>query len=679
MSRIESGVETPPAKYIRFCSHANVNTDWSDRSPIMDSHISISFSDDDTRYSSGLDAYYTRYHDSTPPPTRQTSVSLGAESEPALRLICQSSSPVRPAASSPPTPESVTLAAESYRIDLAEHPVKQSLRTFGSLSSRRSGTVSPSSTPVPRLALPQEEFPVKYHRAERDFEIKHPSPRRLGSHPVLLHRAPSMAASLGMRSFSDSPGPPPPKSPLRLCRDPRSIEGLISASREARKATPKMAPSIKTVSEYASDMDPPPIVASVTTDCTGPIKRPKSRERNPNKYPLYPMSRRDREERTRQRKIRDKPDFAIDSVVNAPTLPARRLRKARPQIQIPDFKPASLATRTSSSASSSASWKKVTDDTLSPVSTVPSQDEKSCGEGKTGYSPKSPTSSDGSPNSTGAPLSPVMLVAEEVTVPKARSTPKPTRLILRGEGSKYAPRPRSASMSRTALKRRSKGSAASTSRPSTPDASKARVRKDTTPPLPSPPPNRALPPTPPASGSEVIKKQKPTSKRPSPTDSNTKELPLPPGEPLSPPPLQLRHQHLPSSSFSKGLPHITTQDLRTATSSTSSNNNNNNANRAAARIDARLERLEALEKQNALLNAALMAVLRTNGAFNTGPLVQGLGLGEALEGERSAPMGWENRVSRRNTATTAAGRHAASSSNGSASLDLYLSTRREGS
>jgi hypothetical protein len=638
---------------------------------VSDSHVSISFTDD-TRYSCGLDEYYTHFPGSSPPPTRQPSVSLGAEIEPAIRLICQSSSPVRPAASSPPTPESATLAAESYRFDLPEHPAKRSPDAFGSMSSQRSGTVSPSSSILPRLALPQEEFPVKYHRAERDFEIKHPSPRRLGSHPVLMHRTPSMAASLGMRSFSDSPGPPPPKSPLRLCRDPRSIEGLMSASREAHKATPKMAPSIKTVSEYASDVDHPMILPSVTTECTGPITRPRSRERNPNKYPLYPMSRKDREERTKQRKIRDKPDFAIDSVVNAPPPPSRRLRKARPQIQIPDFKPAPLATRTSSSASSSASWKKVTEDTLSPVSTVPSQDEKSSGEGKTGYSPKSPTSSNDSPSSLGVALSPVMLVAEQVPLPKARSTPKPTRLILRGEGSKYAPRPRSASMSRTALKRRSKGSATTTSRPSTPDATKSRPKKDTTPPLPSPPPNRALPPTPPASGSEVIKKHKPTSKRPSPTDSSTKELPLPPAEPLSPPPLQLRHQHQPSSSFSKGLPHITTQDLRTATSSSSSN-------RAAARIDARLERLETLEKQNALLNAALMAVLRTNGALNTGPLVQGLGPSEALESERAGPMGWENRVSRRNTA---AGRHAASSSttsNGSASLDLYLSTRREGS
>jgi hypothetical protein len=646
----------------------------SSSSPILESRVSVSFTDD-TRYSSGLDTWmYTRFPHGTPPPSRQPSVSLGAESEPAVRMICQSSSPVRPAASSPPTPESATLAAESYQVDLSEHPAKRSLDASGGLTSHPVNQRTPSGTSVPHLALPQEEFPVRFPHPGRNVEIKHPSPRRLGSHPVLLHRTPSMAASLCLRSFSDSPGPPPPKSPLRLCRDPRSIEGLMSPSRDVRKVTPKIAPSIQSVSEYASDVEPPLIIPWVITECTGPIKRPKSRERNPIKHPLYPMSRKEREEKTKHRKIRDKPGFSqtIDAVVNAPPPSSRRLRKARPQIQIPDFKPAPLTTRTSSSASSNASWKKLTETTLSPVSTVPSQDEKLGEEGKIGYSPNSPTTSNGSPNSATMALSPVMLVAEEVPLPKARSTPKPTKLILRGEGSKYAPRPRSASMSRTAAKRRSRGSIATPSRPSTPETSKSRAKKDNTPPLPSPPPNRALPPTPPASGSEVVKKQKPTSKRPSPTDSNTKELPLLPNEILSPPPLQLRNQYNTSSSFSKPLPHITTQDLRTASSSSSSNN----TTRAAARIDARLERLEALEKQNALLSAALMAVLNTNGALNAGPLAQGLGLTESAEPERPGPMAWETRVVRR---STAAGRHAASSSNGSASLDLYMSTRREGS
>ena len=70
-----------------------------------------------------------------------------------------------------------------------------------------------------------------------------------------------------------------------------------------------------------------------------------------------------------------------------------------------------------------------------------------------------------------------------------------------------------------------------------------------------------------------------------------------------------------------------------------------------------------------------MAVLKTNGALNAGPLA-GLGLTDPTESEKSGPMAWETRVARR---STAAGRHAASSSNGSASLDLYMSTRRDGS
>lgn len=74
-------------------------------------------------------------------------------------------------------------------------------------------------------------------------------------------------------------------------------------------------------------------------------------------------------------------------------------------------------------------------------------------------------------------------------------------------------------------------------------------------------------------------------------------------------------------------------------------------------------RLEALERHNALLSAALEAVIRTNGALN-GPLHS---LAEAET--KSIPMSWETRIARR----SAAG-HVASSSNGSA-LDMYMRTR----
>ena len=458
-------------------------------------------------------------------------------------MIEYSSSPVRPAASSPPTPQpdSATSIAESYQLNLNIHPAKRSFDATRALSSHPvEPLTSPSGTPIPKLALPREEFPVRLPNSRREVEIRQPTPRRITSHPV-LQRASSIASSMYPRSVSDSPGPPPPKSPLRVHRELISMNGTMSPANLVRKATPKLAPMIKNIEEHSNDHELPVIIPSVITECTGPIKRPRSRESGLMRHPLYSTSRKEREERIRQHKLRDCPytTQTIDAVVNAPSIPARRLRKARPQIQIPDLKPAPLATRASSSASSNASLKKVTEHTTQPVSPVPSADEppsESINE-KTGYTPFSPATTNGSPNSANMALSPVMLVAEEVPLTKTKTPSKPARLILRGEGTKYNPRPRSASMSRVAMKRRSRSSILTISRPATPEARKS---KDTTPPLPSPPPNRALPPTPPASGSERIR-NKPTPKTfaiqtPSPrtTLTTAKDLPIPPAYEISP-------------------------------------------------------------------------------------------------------------------------------------------------
>lgn len=93
----------------------------------------------------------------------------------------------------------------------------------------------------------------------------------------------------------------------------------------------------------------------------------------------------------------------------------------------------------------------------------------------------------------------------------------------------------------------------------------------------------------------------------------------------------------------------------------------------ASDIHARLEALEKhskeLQKNNELLNAALMAVLETNGRLNSA-------IGDV---ESARPfMTWEERIARRSAASHAASAtsHAASSSNGSA-LDMYFNTRRE--
>ncbi|KAK5115390.1 hypothetical protein LTR85_009850 [Meristemomyces frigidus] len=617
---------------------------------VLESRVSISFSDD-IHSSPVLDNWlltFSKEHSrrNTPTPPRKSSTHLPLGDVNTVRVVDDSSSPIRPAASNPPTPlpESAVSMAESYRSNLYEHPAKRSFEACRALSSHPVQP-GPPNTSLPRISLPHEEFPVKHPSPEKEVEIKHPSPRRFASHPVLMQRASSIASSLYPRSVSDSPGPPPPRSPLRLRRDPRTIESIIATHNSTRKTTPKLAPSIKPISEYNEEVAP--IRPTVITDCTGPIKRPKSREKKPVGHPAYPTSRKEREDRIRQRKLRDRPYAArtIDAVFNAaPSVARQRLRKARSQIQIPELRPAPLVTRASSSASSDASWKKITESTRTPVSPVPSQGSPASNGEKTGYTPISPTASNGSASADARlALSPVTLVAEEIPVPKRKSPCRPAKLILK-EGKTYAPRPRSASIPRNAMKRRSR-TATQTPCMQTPPRSVSPACQrlpDDAPPLPSPPPNRPLPPTPPASGSERPAKARYAEPK--------KELPVLPTFEISPknatPP---KRQEL--------LPHVATQAQRKSIGSKDS--------ARTSKVDARLE---ALEKQNALLSAALMAVLRTNGDLKNAPL------SVLAELESSRPTAWESRIARRSAASQAAS-HTASSSNGSA-LEMYMSTRR---
>ncbi|KAK0972723.1 hypothetical protein LTR54_017497 [Friedmanniomyces endolithicus] len=110
------------------------------------------------------------------------------------------------------------------------------------------------------------------------------------------------------------------------------------------------------------------------------------------------------------------------------------------------------------------------------------------------------------------------------------------------------------------------------------------------------------------------------------------------------------------------LPHVVTQAQGQSVSS--NKDLGGKTTLTSIKIDARLE---ALEKKDAMLSAALVPVLRTNGAANS-PL-------SALAAEPDSPLGWENRVARRSAASQSASR-AASSSNGSA-LEMYMSTKRD--
>lgn len=556
-----------------------------------------------------------------------------------LRFASNSSSQIRPATSNPPTPQPSSAASmtDSYMSELIEQPASRTFNTGETLTTHPVHCDN-SITALPQIPLSHEEFPVRLPTAEKEVEIKHPSPRRFASHPVLLQRASSIASTLYPRSVSDSPGPPPPRSPLRPHRDPRTIESII-ASHVAGKPVSKVAPIIRPVQEYNDDMMS--IKATVVTDCTGPIKRPKDRLRN-LANPSHTPSRREREERLRARKLRDRPcpTQIIDEVVSIPPSgPHQRLRKVRTHIQ--SLQPAPLATRASLSASSDASRKKLSQFTKTPISPVPSQKSKAGDDEKNGYTLVSASSSQASAETEPfISMSPVMLIAEEVPIPKSKSPSRTAKLIVR-EGKAYAPRPRSASIPRTALKRKSRTTLHT---PVVQTLSRAispaqEAKHAHTPPLRSSPPNRALPPTPPASGSEKSGK--------SSGFEVEKEFPA----------LGMYEKHAKDRArpkLNEIMPHAATQARRTTSRGT----------RARGEIDARLE---ALEKQNALLSAALIAVLKTNGTLN-GPL------SPSTEPESPKPMGWENRVARRSAARQSA-IHNASCSNGSA-LEMYMSTRR---
>ena len=529
--------------------------------------------------------------------------------------------------------------ADSYRSDLTEHPAKHSFDISRALTSHPVYGATTASLPLPGGQATQ------YNGQEREVEIEHPCPRRYASHNVLLQRASSLGSPLDRRSFTDSPGPPPPRSPLRPRSDARTIEGIL-ASYQDREPTPKIAPSIMDPKDFHAENQT--IKPTVVTECTGPIKRPKSRGLSITSP--YQSLRRQREERTRSRKLRDRPSAStpisiIDAIIHAPPPVVRqKLRKTRPRIQIPLLKQSSLARRTSSSASSNTSWRNITDapPVLALKSTAPapaSPETPVSPVEKTGYTPISPATSNGSTTiGSSMALSPVMLVAEEVPLARSKQALKPTKMIVR-EGKSYTPRPRSASIPRSAMKRRSRQGAHTPSRRNSPAPPEV---EDEPPPLPSPPPNRALPPTPPASGSEKAGKIR------SARFADTKELPsLPTQDTVPKIAVPRRRPDL--------LPHVAM--MRKSAMSKESPKESTGST-------AMWARLEELENKNAMLAAALAAVLRTNGNYNT-PISE-LGSGVLVAPH---PMSWETRVTRR----SAAG-HTASSSNGSA-LDMYMNTR----
>ncbi|KAK3617229.1 hypothetical protein LTR22_026799, partial [Elasticomyces elasticus] len=552
----------------------------------IDIHASLVFDKD---WLSTIGSSYSRAIDGCTP-QRKSSEHLQLGRDTTVQEV-DYSSPFRPRASNPPTPQlrTATWMAEWYRSDLPEHPAKRSIHESCALSSYPANMV-PGVTALPKIPLLKEQFPVTLPVALREVDVQHPSPRRFASHPVLPQRGSSIASLLHPRSSSNSPGPPPPRNPLRLRCDSYTTEGIITThtSTQSRTTTPKMAPTIDSLVTSSLEYNDAlaAMESNIVTDRISPIKRQRSCGKIGVVHKACPLSCKEREERIRSRKLQDRAytPGVINAAVNAaPLLPlAGQSRKPRPQIHMPGLKPAPLDIRASSSASSTDGWKKIVECTRTPVPPVPSQDRSVSISEKTGYTPVSPATTKGSNIADSCmALSPVMLVSEEMPAPKIRSTAKPFRLVMRDVES-YAPRARSASVPPDALLQRSRTESHTPVAQQTSSRSVSLlvpVLMEDTPPVPCPPPNRALPPTQPALGSE-----KPARLGLSEAEKN---LPIPPLSDMLP-----RQPEV--------MPHVVTQVQRKSISPEDSNKT------ASKMMDARLM---ALEKQTEMLSAALIAGL----------------------------------------------------------------------
>lgn len=585
------------------------------------------------------------------------------------RHLHYSPSPIRPPASDPPTPppESAVSLSESYKSDLMKHPAERPLSSDeDALPSAPQPALSiPRNpvTPMPSLALPHEEFPVKLPRIDRESELKHPSPRRFASHSFLLEQTVSGASSADSPAGPEAPETPPPKSPLRMKCDMRGIEQVLDPAEPRAKPAPKLAPPVADNAQIAGRSNT--IVPTVTTECVGPLTRSTQYKYTPVHHSLYPMSRKEREEKTRARKLRDRPRSgrSVDTVVCVPSLtprpiltPRQRLRKARPNIQLSNLIPAPLSTRTTSITASEHGLRYNSDTTHSISSTYSSQrplGEPSSQDVQTSMAGTVTPSKSLDRLSIESKLdsSPVTLMAAEIALPKAKSSPRATRIAVSNQRV-YTPRPRSASMPRLSGKRFSRASCCEVPRPSTPEG--RSPEQEMAPPLPSPPPNRALPPTPPASGSEGLRRKQPK------TTSSLRKSPQ-----HEMPPRPSYEAWPPQFVFGKTKHRFNAANVGSSTIFPADGGEDG----IFARLDA-LEKHtlsveqqnESLAKQNRMLAAALEAVLITNGASNAP-------LSKFLEDNAKTSMTWESRVTRRSEAS-----HAASSSNGSA-LDMYMNTR----
>ena len=541
-------------------------------SDIFDSTVSISF--DETEEPSQTSAL--RKSDSRGRRIKRAGSGLS------VRILTDTDrSPVRPAASEPSTPH------HDSDIETADGLKFQPVDRFSKLNAKTPLSSNPRS-PALRTKEPYTALPTITKRNSTSNTIAQPSPKRLNSHPVLLTRNSSDVSALCLSrnkvveqdlAAPGNPGPPPPRSPLRPQTSPVSIETALeqSVSNAESKVTDK---------ETATQAAPSTVQAIgyhqlVGRSASGCIN---SSSASTTSSDIAPKSLNRRLHANGTMKTQSMPVIKA-SVRGSSPKARRRLRRTRPQ-EVKRMDVSKISRRVSFLQEV---WGR-SDDPSTEFNHKPIVSLMGPG---------------------------VALPIERVPVPKPITTRKPVSPHAAGRKS-LGQRPRSArtpprdvhGLQTPPLSRSPSGSVAAGAEE---------------PMLPSPPPNRQLPPTPPRKSGHV----------PSPSVEDVPDESIPsPARRAAPPPgltaLNTTFPAPPSSAKSTGSNPSSagfgpSSPPRTAGLRPTHLENNHSRHSSIHDKDKRrsfgvLEaRLEALERHNRLLEAALMATLKTNGALNGCP------------------------------------------------------------
>ncbi|KAI4718528.1 hypothetical protein E4T48_05210 [Aureobasidium sp. EXF-10727] len=475
----------------------------------------------------------------------------------------------------------------------------------GRTAPLRSHPVTPG--PVPSIlppALPENKVSSPMADPVKPMALAQPNPRRLNGNLPVLQRTSSDVTGLrsshpsqdGVGSISNSPGPPPPRSPLRLSIPSESLGEMLG------KSTAASSPDT-----YLKDKKPVNEKQAIRVTKEAAVEY-AAREQRDDDLPsfLRPGSSGTSSDvfctNTNQPKASSsKPLELIDAMVKASqqNTSRRRLRRARPE------GPRPLDFGTLHSQHSLERDPRPDGYCTSPLSI---KRTTSMGDVSENYRIIATTAS------------PSPRISHARTAPSTRGRNSPVPRIKTGK--------------------RGRGPKTVAPTPSRAGSPSKKSRESTTPDLPSPPPKKGLPPTPHAKTDGVSRPDDRTDAG-LVRSSSTKDLAAPPLDTNG------HSMVFPSPPSSAKTARFKLQP----------------GEGSPVTIEARMD---ALERRNKLLEAALSAVLKTGGMLNGCPCqashAPGHGCQEAATNEASVAA--ESVQSR-----------GSSASNGSSALDIYLNTR----